>query len=149
MDNLLVRDLAYARRLKEQIKSAMKYELDKLTNSPEYRELEASLQKAVQTEKECEGKVKDAAFATFEASGQADKHPHEAVTIKEFTRCEITDHSLALKWCITNFTPALSLDEKMFVDLAKKGGAPEELVKLSAEFKATISQDLSGYLDVT
>jgi hypothetical protein len=144
MDNSLIVKLAIARRDRQSIKDAMNMMLSAVTQSPEYKELETSLQQTMQVELETISLVNDAAFAEFELEG--DKNVHEAVTIKEFHRFEIVDYNKALAWCVQNYTPGLSVDDKALIDLAKKGRAPEELVTSHSDFKATISQDLSKWL---
>lgn len=146
MDIFLIRDLAIARENKARVKDAMKAMQDELTSSPEYKSLISLLSETVQTEIECFTIVKEAAMTEYEKTGE--KHPHEAITIKEYSRNEILDYEKAREWCFTNLRPALSLDEKAFIDMAKKGRIPEDLIKSYSEFLATVSQDLTKYLDV-
>jgi hypothetical protein len=145
MDNTLIIELANARFEKEKVKKAMKEALDLITKSEEYTSLEIALNQAMQDEADALTKVRDAAFAEYGKDGN--KHPHEEVTIKEFTHCEIVDYERAREWCLKNFTPALTLDDKIFVNVAKKGMVPEDLVKEYSEFKAQVTQDLSAYLE--
>jgi hypothetical protein len=115
-----------------------------VTDKPEYKAMEAELQEAVQDEAEVLEDVTDLAMAEYESTDN--KHPHEAITIKEFAINEILDEEKAREWCFANFHPGLVLDDKAFVGLAKQGKVPPELVSSYMQYKATISQDLSKYL---
>jgi len=146
MDDTKIIKLAEARRDRTSVKDAMKMMVAAVTNLPEYKELEIDLQEAIETESEALEQVADTALAEFNDGERANIHPHPAITIKNYERCDILDENKAREWCFTNFRPALVLDTKVFVDAAKKKQVPEELVSVYSEYQATIAQDLSSYL---
>lgn len=146
MDEMLIKNLATARDDKDKVKSIMKTMLEAVTSTQDYKDLEAALQESVQIEAEALEAVQKAAFAEFEAT--ENKHPHEAVEIKEYHEVSVPDPARAVEWCIANFTPALSLDEKTFVDLARRGKVPAELFVETPTWKATIMRNLSKYIGI-
>ena len=58
----------------------------------------------------------------------------------------IPDEGAAIKWSITNFTPALALKKKVFEDAVKAGSIPEELGKITEVPSIRIHSDLSDWL---
>lgn len=80
----------------------------------------------------------------FKADGN--KHPHEAVTIKEFDVVAIANETAAREWCFTNFRPALKLDNKVFEKAATDGSVPAELATVTKEARVQVASDLSKYL---
>lgn len=77
------------------------------------------------------------------------KKPHQYVTLKSFDVTKIVyDPEKAFRFCLTNLTTALSLDQKEFDKQARTGKLPTELVTVlpASELRAQISTDLSAYL---
>jgi hypothetical protein len=144
MDGALIVSLAMARAKKDDVKNAINKIQQAMYASPAYKSLECDLQSAVQEEANALEAVQTGAFADFNVTGE--KHPHEAITIKEYNMCEIIDLEKAREWCFDNYRPGLSIDERAFIDLAKKKRVPEEFIKSYSQFRAAIAQDLSAYL---
>jgi len=59
---------------------------------------------------------------------------------------EIPDPQKAFAWCLTNFTPALSLNTSMFEKAAKDGTIPAELAKVKDDPKVYVDKDLELFL---
>ena len=82
----------------------------------------------------------------FEQNG--DKKPHPAVTIKETINLAYNE-SLAIAWCLKRLPAAIRLDQSLFEKHARAvmNTAPIKFVTLARVPKATVSQDLSGFLE--
>ena len=78
---------------------------------------------------------------TLELYG-ADAALPERVSVKMFTTVSIPNELAAKTWAISNFTPALKLDTKVFEDAAKKGNIPAEIATVQKEPRAQIATKL-------
>ena len=58
----------------------------------------------------------------------------------------IPDEGAAIRWCITNFTPALALNKKVFETAAKAGTVPNALANYNKIPTVKIHSDLSEWL---
>lgn len=65
---------------------------------------------------------------------------------RETVKIDIPDEKQALSWCLTNFTPALSLNKKIFNAAAKQGTIPDELATVKTELTVTIATNLSNFI---
>jgi hypothetical protein len=148
MDDTMISALAKARQEKQSVKDAMNMMLASVTDSLEYKSLEMALNEAISIESQILTDVKEMTIKEYEQTGN--KKPHPATGIREVTEVDILDPIAAIEWCKFNFSPGLALDEKAFIDFAKVGKAPKDLVNVRKEITATVSKDLSEYLsDVT
>lgn len=68
-----------------------------------------------------------------------------SVKVKNFTEAHIEDEKKAREWCLENFTPALTLDKKVFEKAIKDGSIPSELGTVSVVKRAQVASDLSEY----
>ena len=73
---------------------------------------------------------------------KADAYIPERVSVKMFTVVSIPNELAAKTWAISNFTPALKLDTKVFEDAAKKGNIPAEIATVTKEPRAQIATKL-------
>jgi len=67
-------------------------------------------------------------------------------TFREKINVTIWDEKQALQWCLSNFTPALTLNKTVFSTAAKAGSIPDELAEVSTELTVAIARDLSELL---
>ena len=86
--------------------------------------------------------LRRAAVVSFAETG--DKHPHEAVTVKEYTVVHYDDAE-AFDYCLAHLPGALTMSNSKFEKVAKVAGL--DFVVLGTEARATIARDLSGYLE--
>jgi len=63
------------------------------------------------------------------------------------TTVTITNEKDALQWCLRNFTPALSLNKKVFETAVKAGSIPDELATVETSQTVIIAQDLSSFVE--
>ncbi len=73
---------------------------------------------------------------------KADAYIPDRVSVKMFTVVSIPNELAAKTWAISNFTPALKLDTKVFEDAAKKGNIPAEIATVTKEPRAQIATKL-------
>lgn len=78
---------------------------------------------------------------TLELYG-ADAALPDRVSVKVFTVVSIPNELAAKTWAISNFTPALKLDTKVFEDAAKRGNIPAEIATVQKEPRAQIATKL-------
>lgn len=102
---------------------------------------EQSLADAKAAESQVRDEVEKAAFYDYDGSN---KHPHPAITIKDFTMYEY-DPALARNWAMIEMPALLELNVKKFEQVIGKIGAPD-FVTTSVDHRVTVSTDLSGYL---
>lgn len=76
------------------------------------------------------------------------KHPGSGVEIKVFPAIEHGAPEAIREWCLHNFTPALSVNYKVFDKAALDGNIPKNLATVRDEPRAQIAQDLSEFLPV-
>ena len=142
-----LRELAEARRDLMQAKLAQADILEAAKQCEAYRTFEAKrLNKSLLVD-ELERDVKNWGIANFDGQN---KKVHAKVNIKTFDVSKVTyDKNKARNWCISNFTPALKLDEKLFENSALDGTIPAEIatVTFATEDRAQIASDLSEYLE--
>lgn len=82
--------------------------------------------------------------ATFDG---ATKKPYDGVMIEETQTGRITDEAAALKWAMTNYTPAVLLDKRAIEKAAKDGTIKQDWVTVEVGIRAKFATDLSGYLE--
>lgn len=87
-------------------------------------------------------KAKAEALAEYEATGN--KKPWEGATIKTYKTVDF-DVGIAEAWCRKNAPALLSLDSKAYKKTAP--ALPGSPVTVSNEPRATLSRDLSAYLE--
>jgi len=142
-----VRQLAEARRDETESKAKlaeMQAEIDALIQE-RYGNLLSAQREWLSTSQgraiECEEKIRELATQSYADTG--DKHPHDAVTVKVYTRLDY-DPEQAFRYCVDHLTTALKMDTRKFETVAK--AAELDFVDFVDEPRATISRDLSAYL---
>lgn len=76
----------------------------------------------------------------------ATKKPYDGVMVEETRTGKILDEAAALKWALTNFTPAILLDKRAIEAAAKNGTIKQDFVTVEIGTRAKFASDLSGYL---
>lgn len=137
----MLRGLAYARNEVNKTKEELRALLTEFQNSPEYKRLSSFLEVASVSEQMYDDLIREEALRTNKAL------PKEIV-IKNFKDVAIFDKNRAEEWCVANFRPALTLDEKVFKSIVKNYAiVPAEIAKVVEEKRAQIAKDLSKYLE--
>jgi hypothetical protein len=127
---------------------------DFLQHTAAYLNVQA-LKKQIKEEQEQQGEarksVSDFALLRYKQDG-SNKQPLPGVSIR-INRVVLYDHDVARKWCMSNLTTALSLNEKSFEEtmrMISKNNAPvsplPDFVKVEEEPSVTIASDLSKCL---
>lgn len=119
--------------------------LSVVTESAEYRKIEANYRDCVASEETASQALRTAALEKYFLDQQ--KQVGFGIEVKIFTKAEIVNESSMREWCLRNFTPALKLDTKAVEKAAIAGSIPPELVTITTEPKVMIPQDLSKHLD--
>jgi hypothetical protein len=83
------------------------------------------------------------ALSEYETA-QAKHNP--SYDIKLTNSITISDEAAAIKWSITNFTPALSLNKKVFETAVKAGSIPTDLATVEETPKVFVHSDLTDWL---
>jgi hypothetical protein len=152
MDTTQITALARARKATEAAKKALDDFMKPVTDGDPYKTLEAALDAAKVSEQATYDAVASEAeteygIAKEKNPDEANRHPADGLEIKEVDVVTILDKPAAKEWCMTHFTPALSLDEKAFEKAAKDGNVPENLATVKKVPKAYIAKDLSKWLE--
>jgi hypothetical protein len=143
MDISIIKSLAMARADREKADSDLKQLEATFRASEEYQRLANIKKMATDLETTFDETFRNIALAQYAEDG--DKKA-AAYDIKMSSAVKITDEAAALRWSLTNFTPALSLNKKVFETAVKAGSIPEELATVEEAPKVYIHSDLSEWL---
>ena len=90
----------------------------------------------------------DAAFRQEALSNYGvDQNKHQdCYDIKLVQSVSIPDEGAAIRWCVTNFTPALTINKKVFETAVKAGSIPADIAFALEQPKVFIKSDLSEWL---
>ena len=111
--------------------------------TPEYQRLTNLERITAQLEADADNAFRDEALGDYAAT-KAKHAPSYDVSVEH--PVTILDEGAAIRWSITNFTPALALRKKVFEAAAKAGSIPEALATVKNEPKVRIHSDLSAWL---
>jgi len=142
-DKLIV-ELAKARRRGSAAGEVLTDLLFAFENSPEYIIAKAEVEAADKALKEADATFREGALIAYKMDGEKKTSAYE---IKTVSSVMVPDEGAALRWSLTNFTPALQLNRKIFDGAVKAGAIPAELAGVVEEAKVYIKSDLSGWLD--
>ena len=143
MDTKTIANLAQARANHEKsLAELRKLEAD-FKASKAYQEWSQVVQADAALLDEADKAFRAAGTAEYIAKGE--KHlPSYDVAIN--ASVTIPDEGAAIRWSITNFTPALALRKKVFEDAVKAGSIPAELGTVQNLITVKIHSDLSEWL---
>lgn len=145
MNTDLLKQLAKAREDYETHRTAANEMIEKVKNSPDYQHLKFQRDIAQTLVENLEADIKAAAQVRYTVD--QNKKPGNGIEIKIFKVATILDPDRAREWCMTNFRPALKLDETMLRKAAVDGGTiPASVVTVTEEPRAQIASDLSEFL---
>lgn len=113
----------------------------RLTADTEYQKLKSELELAKAMLAQCEEGVRSEALWAESVGKELPK----GVQVQNWKKATVIDAEALKKWCLSNFTPALSIDTKKVEKEAKAGNIPAELVEVNEVKKAKIATDLSEY----
>lgn len=125
-------------------KDRQKELLDKAKADPEYVALEKATENYAKALDELDAQIREQAIADYLAN--QNKKPGNGIEIKIFKVATILDPEHAREWCMTNFRPALKLDETMLRKTAIEGAIPSSVVSVTQEPRAQIATDLSEFV---
>jgi len=145
MNTEIITILAQARAKKNEATENMKAFKAAFESTPEYQALANNLAKATETENLADEQFRRSALILYE-SDPTNYKKAESYEIKMTAAVTITDEASAIRWSITNFTPALALNRKVFETAVKAGSIPADLATVSEQPKVFIKSDLSDWL---
>ena len=141
----LLHDLHLTRIGGERAKTEMMALIEQVKSMSAYMQAYKAAEEYAGEAREITQEIEALCLPQFEADGN--KHPHNAITIKEFDVVSIPVTASAREWCFTNLRPALKLDVKIFEKFVLSGNVPAELASVTKEPRVQIAQDLTKYLD--
>ena len=143
METKVISNLAQARARKSKaIEAIKKLELD-LYATAEFQNLATEKEIADKELADAESDFTQFALADFAATQEKQGEAHE---IKQMSSVTIKNEAESVSWCKANFTPALSLNKKVFETAVKAGSIPAELATVETTPKVYIKSDLSAWL---
>ena len=89
---------------------------------------------------DAEAAVRVMALDAYKQTG--DKHPHDAVQIRVYTRLDY-DQEMAFRYCTEHLTTALKMNARKFEKVAK--AAELDFVDFIEDPRPTVARDLSAY----
>lgn len=143
MDAATVTALAQARARKDAAYQAVKDMEESWKSYQPYREAAAELAQTTDALDKAEADFRQDALSEY---GNTHQNKAEAYEIKITKSINIPDEGAAIRWSITNFTPALALNKKVFETAVKAGSIPVELAFMLDQPKVFIKADLSEWL---
>ena len=138
MLNELLDQLKVAREHAAGLRDERKQMIEEVQATPTFKALSEAGAEADETVTELESTIR---YHTLDLY-KADAALPERVSVKMFTTVSIPNELAAKTWAISNFTPALKLDTKVFEDAAKKGNIPAEFATVQKEPRAQIATKL-------
>lgn len=114
----------------------------KKTVAPFAERVEAAKTRTAQAE----AAVRELALDAYHASGDQDKRPHAAVTVKVMRKLSTYDVTAATEWAKMNAPFALTVDADKFKKLAMDGEVPADIAEVKEVAQTAISADLSKWL---
>lgn len=137
LDDLL-NQLKVAREHAAGLRDERKQMIEEVQATPAFKALSEAGTEADETVTELESTIRYHALNLY----KEDAALPERVSVKMFTVVSIPNELAAKTWAISNFTPALKLDTKVFEDAAKKGNIPAEIATVQKEPRAQIATKL-------
>lgn len=139
----LIKQLAQARAESAEARENTNALMEQIRQSPEYVAEAEKLEAANAAIDELTAQIREQAEAVFQSSGE--KHPHEAVEVKNFDTVSFAKDGDDLRdWCLVKLPGVLRVDMKALEKAAKAGVV--EISKVEKQPKVYIKQDLSGWL---
>ena len=117
--------------------------LDAFWSKPENSALTVAEREAKEAWQKADDELRQASLDQYERDGEKKCEGYEIKLVKVV---EIKDPQKAFAWCLSNFTPALKLDTRMFEKAVKDGTIPTELAKVKDEPKVYVDKDLGLFL---
>ena len=142
-----VEEIALTRDQLEKAKLELNNFMEKIYSDEKYKALSLAVQELkAQLDNETNS-LKSNVETEFINSGEKNKHPHPAITIKEVIKIQI-DEKEARNYCFENMKSALKLDTTKFKNMVKIMEEEDrpDCVSIDKEPSATLKQDLSEYL---
>lgn len=141
----LVKKLAQARQMVEMADDSTRWTKKEIAESElgvKLAEEEEILRLAKLDELAARAELEQFVRSAFDGT---DKHPHQAITIKERKVYEYSAIT-AREWAMQNMPAVMDLNARKFERVIAEVGAPE-FVGTRIEHQVTVSTDLSGYLE--
>lgn len=138
------RQLAVARLSHEQAKAALDERVKQFYEQPEIAELKQAVDVAKTELDNADALVRGDLLTLYDADAIGKKGDGYEVKISKVVT--VPDAAKALDWCLSHFTPALKLDEKIFKAAVKTGTIPRNLATVEDEPKIYLDADLSCFL---
>ena len=143
MDTQIITNLAKARAEHEKSLAALRQMEADIKANPVYQKLQNIVQLDAQYLAEADEVFRQEALSNYGIDGNKHKDCYDIAINKTVT---IPDVGAAIRWSITNFTPALALRKKVFEDAVKAGSIPNELGFALDVPTVRIHSDLSEWL---
>jgi hypothetical protein len=143
MDTQLIITLAQARANHDAAYQVTKALEDAFKVSPEWLEAAKKLEQSAVALNQADADFRQEALAEF---GNTGKKQADAYEVKVTRSVTIPDEGAAVRWSITNFTPALSLNKKVFEAAVKAGSIPGDIAFALDTPKVFVKSDLSEWL---
>jgi len=144
MDEKLIVALANARRKADQAKKEFDLWKQQVANQPDWIQLQEDYELAKQDLENADVAFRAAAISEYIQTKEKHSDSHD---VEDKTIFTIPDPEAAKVWCLSNFTPALSVDEKAFLAAAKNKAIPKHLFKTAPSYGVKIKSDLSSWLE--
>lgn len=132
--------LAEARTERDNFANAQRQREAELNADVQLQEYKVGKSKWQAAVEKLENEIRDLALKNPE-------HLPNGVTIKQFKVAHIFDVNAAREWSMKNFTPALTLDIKVFEKALVQGQIPAELGEVKMEARAQIASNLQEYAE--
>jgi hypothetical protein len=111
--------------------------------TPEYRMFASVVEHTLLTLNLADEEFRTEALSTYGVDHQNKADAYEIKLVKSVT---IPDEGAAIRWSISNFTPALALNKKVFETAVKAGSIPVDLAFSLEQPKVYIKSDLSAFV---
>lgn len=136
--NAMLDQLKDAREHAQGLHDERKQMIEEVQATPAFKALSEAGTEADETTAQLETEIRKLTLDMY----KADAAVPDRVSVKMFTVVSIPNELAAKTWAISNFTPALKLDTKVFEDAAKKGNIPAEFATVQKEPRAHIATKL-------
>ena len=143
MNTETITRLAEARVNHDKIIEEMHKMTEAFQSTPEYHALNNAMAETSLALDKANELFRQEALSEFGTTQEKHAPAYDVAISKSIT---IPDEDAAIKWSITNFTPALAFKKKVFEDAVKAGSIPEELGKITEVPSIRIHSDLTDWL---
>lgn len=136
--NDLLDELKFARAHAQALRIERNAMIEEVQATPAFKALSEAGTEADETTAQLEADIRKLTLDMYEEAAALP----DRVSVKWFSVVDIPNELAAKTWAISNFTPALKLDTKVFEDAAKNGNIPAEIATVQKEPRAQIATKL-------